>query len=231
MRGTRNNGPGDLFLPDRGRKTPRYRRAFALQPQGDLPARTDLQRIGRLRPAALRRADRSRPDRRRQRFPDSAGTRRQGQDASRHRRWHRHEPRRAGRESRHHRALGYPGFHGPVVGRQGRQGKGRQDGRRHGADRPVRRRLLFGLHGRRHRRGDQPPRRLGCRLEMDLGRQGRVHHRRGRTRDQRHHRHPPHQQGGSRVPRGSAHRQHRQDLFRPRRSADPAARSTTRRRL
>ena len=47
-----------------------------------------------------------------------------------------------------------------------------QSGRGNGADRPVRRRLLFGLHGRRPRRRDFAPRRHRRGLDVVLGRQG-----------------------------------------------------------
>ena len=44
----------------------------------------------------------------------------------------------------------------------------------HEPDRPVRRRLLFGLHGRRQGRGAEPQGRRQRGLALDLGRQGRV---------------------------------------------------------
>ena len=49
----------------------------------------------------------------------------------------------------------------------------RQEWRRGGSDRAVRRRLLFRLHGRRRRRGDQPQGRRGRHLGLAVGRQGR----------------------------------------------------------
>ena len=62
---------------------------------------------------------------------------------------HRHGPAGTDRQSRHRRALRHPGVpQGPCRG-QGR----------HGTDRAIRGRLLFGLHGRRSHRGDEPPRR------------------------------------------------------------------------
>ena len=49
----------------------------------------------------------------------------------------------------------------------------RQEGR--GPDRPVRRRLLFGLHGRRHHRRDHAAGRRGQGLAVVVRRQGLVH--------------------------------------------------------
>ena len=62
---------------------------------------------------------------------------------------HRHGPAGADRQSRHRRALRHARLH-----EQARRGEGR-----HRPDRPVRRRLLFGLHGGGPHRGDEPPRR------------------------------------------------------------------------
>ena len=50
--------------------------------------------------------------------------------------------------------------------------------RRREPDRPVRRRLLFGLHGRRPGRRDLAPRRQRRGLALVLGRQGHLHGRR-----------------------------------------------------
>ena len=62
---------------------------------------------------------------------------------------HRHGPAGADRQSRHHRALRHQVV--PVAADRG-QGRRRPD-------RPVRRRLLCRLHGRRSHRRHQPPRR------------------------------------------------------------------------
>ncbi len=70
------------------------------------------------------------------------------------------------RRARHHRVLRHQG-----VSRQARQ-RGRQKGRSREPDRPVRHRLLLGLHGGRARRGGNPPGRHRSRLRMDFGRQG-----------------------------------------------------------
>ena len=109
----------------------------------------DLQRLRRLRQAALRGDRQARsPGRRRQaRDPPRA---RQGSRHARHRRHrHRHGPPGADRQSRHRRPLRHQGLP---------EGPGRGQGRRQ-PDRPVRRRLLCRLHGRRPHRSDQPPRR------------------------------------------------------------------------
>ena len=90
--------------------------------------------------------------------PDASG---RHADDRRHR--HRHGPPGADRQSRHRRPLRHQGL--PA-------GPGRGQGRRR-PDRPVRRRLLLGLHGRRPHRGDQPPRRRGRDLGLALvGRRG-----------------------------------------------------------
>ena len=57
---------------------------------------------------------------------------------------------------------------------QGRRGRD--------ADRPVRRRLLFRLHGRRPRRRGLPPRRHRRGLAVVVGRQGHLHGRAGGAR-------------------------------------------------
>ena len=74
--------------------------------------------------------------------PDRAGQ--GGGHAHDHRQRHRHEPGRAGRQSRHDRPLRHPGLHEPAQ-RRCRQGRP--------SDRPVRRRLLLRLHGRDRGRG------------------------------------------------------------------------------
>ena len=57
----------------------------------------------------------------------------------------------------------------------------------HGADRPVRRRLLFRLHGRREGRCDLAQGRRQPGLALELRRQGRIHRRRGSQRRARRH--------------------------------------------
>ena len=69
---------------------------------------------------------------------------------------HRHGPAGTDRQSRHHRPLRHQGLPVALNGRQGRRR----------ADRPVRRRLLFGLHGRRPHRRHQSPRRQRRGLDL-----------------------------------------------------------------
>ncbi len=108
----------------------------------------------------------------------------------RRRQRHRHEPGGAHRQSRHHRALGHRRLRQGPVGR-------RQAG--HGADRPVRRRLLFRLHGRRRGRGAVAQGGRGRGLALGLGRQGRIHRGAGREGRARHRDHPASARGGRRI--------------------------------
>ncbi len=137
---------------------------------------------------------------------------------------HRHEPRRDGRGARHHRALRHQGVHG-----EGRGGAGRR--RRH-ADRPVRRRLLLGVHGGGPGRRDLPPRRQRRGLALVVGRQGHVlgHARRARRGARARHPGGPARDGGRQV----LHRAldpgaHRQGAVRPRAGADRVRREAGRR--
>ena len=85
----------------------------------------------------------TRPElRRRRRAGDPARGRRGAADPDRVGQRHRHEPRGGRREHRHHRPLG----HARVPPGGARAAKGQVGSR---ADRPVRRRLLLELHGRR----------------------------------------------------------------------------------
>ena len=99
------------------------------------------------------------------RDPDHAGHHRRHADDRRQR--HRHGPAGADRQSRHRRALRHARLH-----EQARRGEGRRR-----PDRPVRRRLLFGLHGGGPHRGDEPPRGLGRGLGVDLDRRRRLRDR------------------------------------------------------
>ena len=129
--------------------------ALGLFRQRRLSPRTDLQCRRRLRKAALRGHRRAGAARRRRQAAHHARHRCRSTSPDRRGQRHRHEPRRDGRGARHHRALGHQGLPGADRGQQGR--------RKRDPDRPVRRRLLFGLHGggprrrglapRRHRRG------------------------------------------------------------------------------
>ena len=73
--------------------------------------------------------------------------------ACRGRQRHRHGPAGADRQSRHHRTLRHQILSVPPD-----RGQGRRQ-----SDRPVRRRLLCGVHGGRAHRRHQPPRRFGSR--------------------------------------------------------------------
>ena len=89
---------------------------------------------------------------------------------ARHRYRHRHGPPGADRQSRHHRPLRHQIL--PVAPDRG-QGRRRPD-------RPVRRRLLFRLHGGRAHRGVQPPRRHRRGLGLVVVRRRRIRNRAGR---------------------------------------------------
>ena len=129
-------------------------------------ARTDLECRRRLRAAALRSHRRTGAARRGAEAAHHAHGRCRQTAADRRGQRHRHEPRRDGRGARHHRPLRHQG-----VSRSHRGGEGR---RGDGADRPVRRRLLLGLHGGGTGRGDFPPRRNGCGVRLVFGRQGHL---------------------------------------------------------
>ena len=105
--------------------------------------------------------------------PRAAGRRREArdspqagcdrQDAHHRRHRHRHGPPGAYRQPRHRRALGHQGL---PQGPEGGQGRARPD-------RPVRRRLLLGLHGGRPHHRDQHARRRVGELGVDVvGRRG-----------------------------------------------------------
>ena len=89
--------------------------------------------------------------------------------AERHRQWRRHVARGSRRRARHHREL----RHARLSRRSRDEGRRSNEGRR-ALHRPLRHRLLFGLHGRRSHRGGDAPRRLDRSLSVDLGRQGLV---------------------------------------------------------
>ena len=79
---------------------------------------------------------------------------------------HRHEPRGPGREPGHHRPLGHRPVPRAALGRAGPRPE---------ADRPVRRRLLLGVHGGRPGRRADPQGRRGAGLAVGLGRPQRLH--------------------------------------------------------
>ena len=98
----------------------------------------------------------------------------------------------------------------------------RQEG--HEPDRPVRRRLLFGLHGRRQGRGAEPQGRRQRGLALGLRRPGQLHDRARRRRAARRPHHAAHARGRRGVSRAAPAAPDRQDLFRPHRAADRAGR-------
>ena len=98
------------------------------------------------------------PARRRPQAPHHARDRCRQPHPHRRGQRHRHGPRRDRRGARNDRALRHQGLHGPDRGRARRRGRD--------ADRPVRRGLLFRLHGRRTAstwsRAVPAPTRPGC---------------------------------------------------------------------
>ena len=150
--------------------------------------------------------------------------RRRRQEPHRRGQRHRHEPRRDGRGARHHRALRHQGLHGAARGQQGR--------RKRDPDRPVRRRLLLGVHGRRQGRRDLAPRRQRRSMALVLRRQGHLHgraRRAGRRAGARHARHPASDGRRQGLHRALQHRAHRQGELRPRAGADLDRREARRR--
>ena len=121
---------------------------------------------------------------------------------------HRHGQGGAGEEPRHHRPLRHPRLH-PVAGRG-------QAGRAAEPDRPVRRRLLLRLHGRRPGRGDVAPRRRRGGLDLGLGRAGGLHPGRPPTREEPGTDHRAAHEGRCRgIPRAAAAADHHPQMGRP----------------
>ena len=174
----RRSGPiRSPTLPGRRRQAAAADGALGLFREIGLSARTDRQCRRRLRAAALRSHRRAGAAWRRSKAAHHAHARRR--QAATHGRGqrHRHEPRRDGGGARHHCPLRHQGV--PRSHRGGAERRG------DGADRPVRRRLLFGVHGGRTRRGDFAPRRYRRGLRLVLGRQGHVCRVAGRGRRMR----------------------------------------------
>ncbi len=138
--------------------------------------------------------------------------------ADRARQRHRHDARGGHREHRHDRALRHAAIPRIALGRRA-QG--------HAADRPVRRRLLFGIHRRRSRdAGDAQGRRAGRRgRALGIGRHRRVHARSHRRRRPRHVGDAASQGRRKRIPRRVEAARSDRALFRPRRVSDPSCRS------
>ena len=131
---------------------------------------------------------------RRSRAQDPHPRRRGRGPADGRRQRHRHGPRGAGREPRHDRPLRAPAAFLERALR--RAGPGPQ------ADRPVRRRLLFGLHGRRPGRGAEPQGRRGAGLAVGVRRPQRLHGRGGGRGGAARHRGDPAPEGA--TPRSSS---------------------------
>ena len=163
----------DPRLPGRGEAAAAPHDPLAVLEPRDLPARAGLQRLRRLRQAALRGA-RTTPAL----FEDDAELadphrlRPRGAHPHRGRQRHRHEPRRGGREPRHHRQVRHARV---LLAAHRRPAEGRAP------DRPVRRRLLLVLHRGRQGDGADAPRRARPRPGRALGvrRRRRVHRRDG----------------------------------------------------
>ena len=129
--------------------------------------------------------------------------------------WHRHEPRRGDRGAGHHRPLRNPRLHGA-----GRGGQGNGGAR---AGRPVRHRLLLGLHGGRAGRRADPASRQRRGLDVVVRRQGRVLDRRRRPcrgTGARHARGRPSHGGRQGLHRALQARAHRHAAVRPCAGAD-----------
>ncbi len=126
-------------VPGRGCRTSEPDGAFGLFRDRYFPARADLERFGCLRQAALRGDCRARTDRGRNAAGNPYRAEQAGRYARRDRQRHRHGPPGADRQSRHHCPLRHQ-----VVPVPPHRGQGRRR-----PDRPVRRRLLRGVHGGR----------------------------------------------------------------------------------
>ena len=155
------HGQTDALIPGRGQADPASRHPLALFEQGDLPARTGLECIGRLRQAALRGARQTGAVRGCARTAGARRIRRRSQDPHDHRQRHRHVGRRGRRQPRNDR--------------QERHARIR---RRAGVDpaegcathRPVRRGFLQRLHRRGPHHGRVAPRRAAGRAGGFAGR-------------------------------------------------------------
>ena len=97
--------PRDPRLPGRGEAAAPPHDPLALLEPRDLPAGAGLQRLRRLRQAALRGARQPGPPRGRRRPQDPHRLRPRGAHAHRRRQRRRHEPGGGGREPRHHREV------------------------------------------------------------------------------------------------------------------------------
>ena len=216
----------DSFIPGRGQADPAPRHPFAVLQQGDLPARAGVQRVRRLRQAALRSAGQQCLVGRRAESR-GAGVLRQGsEDIDHPRQRYRHERRGGGGAPGHHRQE----WHARIPGAaRRREEEGCQP------DRPVRRGLLFRLHRRRpHHRVVTACRGASCRRRaLEQRRRGRVRGRGHRQARARHRRDPAPARGRGGVPVHLEAEVDHQQVFRPHLAADPdeeGERGTRRRR-
>ena len=102
----------------RSQTTARYSGPFALHRPGNLPARTDLQRVGRAQSHSVRAAHQPGCGRSRRPTGHLRRLRRRGQDDHHQRYRHRHESRRTGGEPGHHRPFRRQGL--PPEAREGK---------------------------------------------------------------------------------------------------------------
>ena len=146
-------------------------------------ARARVERVGCLRPAAVRQHRGRRAARGRCRAEDSRQLRQERAHDYRLRQRHRHVAPGGGRSDWHHRQVGHarvlPDAHAG-------------QGQRRASHRPVRRRLLLVLHRRGSRDARDPPRRRACRRRRAVGelRRGQLYRGAGAQGRARHGRDP-----------------------------------------
>ena len=197
----RSTCQGNARLPGRGQTAPPPDDSLLVREQGDLPARAGVERVGRLRQAAVRRHRGRRAARGRYGPEDSRQLRQERAHDHRLRQRHRHVASGGHRAHRHHRQVRDARVL-PASERRRRQGRA--------ADRAVRRRLLLLLHRRRPRDAGDAPRRPSGRGGRAVGerRRRRLQHRTDPEGHARHRRHPAPAPGRGRaaVRRGASRR-------------------------
>ena len=195
----------------RGRPAARSRRARAVLGPRDLPARAGRQRGGRNRPAAVCSADAVGPG-------AAAGCvrahrpRQGGAHADYRGPRDRHGPCRPRGQSRHHRPVRHARVR-PVT--RERQARGTAE-----PDRPVRRRLLLGVHGRGPGRGDVPRGGVGRGLGLGVRGPRRLYVGAGSAGRGGHHDRHADEGGRGRVSRALQAGDHRPQMGRPHHGAD-----------
>ena len=184
-RGDGGGGSGDVRLPGGGGPAPGPDDQLAVQQQGDLPARADLERVGRHRPVAAGAAGPGREPGGRGAAADPRVLRPGRGDDHGGRQRDRDEPGRGDRAHRHHRQVGDAGV---LPGPDRRPAAGRD------SHRAVRGGLLLRVHRGGPGGADHPAGRAsrGGYRPVELGRPGPVHAGGGRTPGPRDHgRAPP----------------------------------------